>query len=492
MPENDAEPQLPMVVLPPSVTTMQHAQEQLPGWRPDFDCCSELRKNFETNEKVRLVHVKQEQEANSHQCGAEPNSPQSSANLTFVDCPSYSINRQGHIVNHNTNKLVPDSHREKKSHEERRVKLKDVHGKEKKLRVHRLVAQAFLPPPLDPSWTQVYHRDGRRCNCHVDNLFWGPQSKDCHVLRAAESAAASSPNQITTLYDRGHTKQGLLNPFTWSLEIRESRGGSEYAPEWFPYYTAFNQPDLVQDLNVERSPKVLLHHEHWAQDIQECGGHEFNSDQVKRAQIEVGPASDNLWWALLHIYTTTRGQEYTVHVSISGLIRDPTLRTIGSGQISVRHARHKVYRPDTRDCNGNRPVWPVENMVLAAWLGFHYHQHFLDSSDPASLDPETISKLTIHHVDGNVHHNHLYNLVVIPEAQLTSDPHFDQVLLSILERIEPVWCVLEAQAPVSSPGMSPQYARNLLNRRATTTIATNSNLADEGCSLLTTPPVEHH
>ena len=491
----------PVVTLPKIVTTMQDQHGQLSKFRPSSDCCSNLRENFQTNENARFHLLKQQR--SKQQCMNpdlsslhKPNLEQQTwVSLSFVQCPRYSINRQGHIINHDNGKLVPESNREKKkSQDERRVKLKDAQDHQKKLRVHRLVAQAFLSPPSDPSWTQVHHSDSKRSNCQANNLFWGPRTTNNHNLRLARASASSTSSSSTTttntlqfpLYDRRHTQDGLLNPFAWSLELRSSRGGGcTYAPPWIPYYTAFNCPDLIKDLDIEQSPEVLLHHEHWAQDLHEWGGHDFDSDQVKRAQIEVGPVSNTLWWVPLHLYTTSttvvNGQPYIVNVSMSGLIRDSNLRTIGSGQISLQHARHRVYRPNIRDCQQHhrRPVWVVESMVLAAWLGQHYHQYFLSSDEYASTDLSTtvLSKLKVYHVDGNIHHNHLYNLLVIPEHQI-NDPNFDQqqqqqkLLLSILDRIEPIWNDIEAQTPTTTPGMSPKYARNVIINNNT-----NNNLA---------------
>lgn len=52
-----------------------------------------------------------------------------------------------------------------------KVKLTGDDGKRKDYFVHRLVAQAFLPPPTVEQ-TQVCHKKGRTDN-HADNLKWG-------------------------------------------------------------------------------------------------------------------------------------------------------------------------------------------------------------------------------------------------------------------------------------------------------------------------------
>ena len=50
------------------------------------------------------------------------------------------------------------------------VSLTDKNGKTKQYRVHRLVAQAFLPNPNNK--TIVAHKDGDKTNNNVDNLRW--------------------------------------------------------------------------------------------------------------------------------------------------------------------------------------------------------------------------------------------------------------------------------------------------------------------------------
>ena len=454
-----------MIQLSDVILRMQEADRQLPNKDSKRDCFSQFRERFATQEKRRVEQQKEQLERyadfDQRLAAASPlnSGEQAWVSLAFVECSSYSINRQGHVINRNTDKLLPESHREKRGDEERRVKLKNDHGLDKKLRVPRLVAQAFLLPPSDPSWTQVHHRDNQRSNCQADNLFWGPRTNDNHALHLAESA----PTTRFPLYDRRHTDDGLLEPFTWSIEIK--RKASSYDNEWFPYYTAFNRQDLVKDLDIEHTSAAALHgHEHWAQDIRDGGSHAFERDNVERASIDVAPVSNTLWRVYFYISNgTDEERQYKVRVSMNGLISDLKHKTLGSGQISLQHARHKVYKPNVPEWGQTGPVLLVERMVVAAWLGDSYHKCFLDPDHPAFADPA--DRLIVHHVDGNIHHNHLYNLLVIPK-ELTSDPDLvDQLLLSVIDRIEPYWNYIEAQAPASSPGMSPQYARNVIERR---------------------------
>ena len=61
------------------------------------------------------------------------------------------------------------------------VALMNNKGKAKYIRVHRLVALAFIPNPLDKAY--VNHIDEDRQNNHVDNLEWvTPKENNMHSL----------------------------------------------------------------------------------------------------------------------------------------------------------------------------------------------------------------------------------------------------------------------------------------------------------------------
>lgn len=58
------------------------------------------------------------------------------------------------------------------------VHLTAVNGKRKKERLHRLVAIAFLPNPLD--LPQVNHKDENKENNRADNLEWCDAKYNCN------------------------------------------------------------------------------------------------------------------------------------------------------------------------------------------------------------------------------------------------------------------------------------------------------------------------
>ena len=45
-----------------------------------------------------------------------------------------------------------------------------INGKKKYVRVHRLIAEAYIPNPLN--YKQVNHKDGNKLNNSIDNLEW--------------------------------------------------------------------------------------------------------------------------------------------------------------------------------------------------------------------------------------------------------------------------------------------------------------------------------
>lgn len=81
--------------------------------------------------------------------------------------PNYIIYSNGTIKNKNTNKFLKGQSNYKNKYCS--VNIATLYGK-KRLYVHRLVAEAFLPKPNNK--TEVNHKDGNVLNNNLDNLEW--------------------------------------------------------------------------------------------------------------------------------------------------------------------------------------------------------------------------------------------------------------------------------------------------------------------------------
>lgn len=81
----------------------------------------------------------------------------------------YLIGESGLILNTKTNAHVKSWVSESRNGFYRRVKLK-VDGQWYNFRVHRLVAEVYLPNPLNKP--EVHHIDAYTFNNHVSNLQW--------------------------------------------------------------------------------------------------------------------------------------------------------------------------------------------------------------------------------------------------------------------------------------------------------------------------------
>lgn len=97
-----------------------------------------------------------------------------------------------------------------------------VNSKSKDFRVHRLVAQSFIPNPENKE--TVNHKDGVKTNNYVDNLEWATRSEQVYHsyelgLKIAMSGEKHSNSKLTPeevreirkIYVKGDKKFGAMN-----------------------------------------------------------------------------------------------------------------------------------------------------------------------------------------------------------------------------------------------------------------------------------------
>ena len=90
---------------------------------------------------------------------------------------NYSVSDEGNVRNDKTNKILSQRVQQGYHH----VGL-TINGKAKSCRVHRLVAQAFIPNPNNKPY--VNHIDGVRNNNKVENLEWcTPKENTQHAVK---------------------------------------------------------------------------------------------------------------------------------------------------------------------------------------------------------------------------------------------------------------------------------------------------------------------
>lgn len=130
-------------------------------------------------------------------------------------------------------------------------------GKRQPVYIHRLVAEAFLPNPLD--LPEVNHIDGIKTNNKLENLEWvtGQENKDHSVRTGLTLRGTSLPQsrltdeevlEICRLFSKGYSTGEilLLNKFTTNrnqlLNIRSRRDWTHISKDfiWKSYNTKRN------------------------------------------------------------------------------------------------------------------------------------------------------------------------------------------------------------------------------------------------------------
>lgn len=81
-------------------------------------------------------------------------------------------------------------------------------GEKKRFKVHRLVASAFLPNPLN--LPQVNHKDGNKGNNNVKNLEWVTQSQNMKHARDTGLCPNDTPRMRRARSEVGRKTQNIL------------------------------------------------------------------------------------------------------------------------------------------------------------------------------------------------------------------------------------------------------------------------------------------
>lgn len=120
-----------------------------------------------------------------------------------IQYPQFLIDESGNILNTKTNTIYKKSLRKATGYLYAYLPL-GHRGKTKAIRIHKAVAETFIPNPN--KYDMVNHIDENRANCHVSNLEWVDAKQnfnkhlDLHINEFPNSRKLSF-NEIKFIYD---------------------------------------------------------------------------------------------------------------------------------------------------------------------------------------------------------------------------------------------------------------------------------------------------
>lgn len=110
-------------------------------------------------------------------------------NLDFIGFPDYEVTADGRIWSHKTESWMKLS-----LSENGYPNVSLTNGiQQKNVKIHRLVAQAFIPNPY--GYTQIRHKDGCKLHCGFDNLEWISNVENVKqaILRGDKKSVLAEP-----------------------------------------------------------------------------------------------------------------------------------------------------------------------------------------------------------------------------------------------------------------------------------------------------------
>lgn len=117
---------------------------------------------------------------------------------------NYSVSNLGNIKNNKTNKILkPNFNKQNYAY----VWIKNNDNIWKRVRIHRLVAQEFIPNPENKSC--VNHLDYNPSNNNLENLEWVTHSENC--LWSSKNISLASKGKNKSLKHRKSIRKSMLN-----------------------------------------------------------------------------------------------------------------------------------------------------------------------------------------------------------------------------------------------------------------------------------------